>query len=234
MARSTRSKTFPAGAPALAGCLIAAFSFVIGCGSAGAGRSADLTLHEQTAGGSGFGNPFGAAALVAGQRRAEELLVSMGPGAGDDDGPGPYIDRQEERLARIPGIVVERAGDDALLVRFDSDALFNLDSAVFAAGARETLDAVAGVLARYPRTGLVIQGYTGANGSTERNQELSERRARAVYEHFAGHGVAPDRMAAVGYGERDPVVANTTVEGRRLNRRINVLIKASSRQLNAS
>ena len=160
--------------------------------------------------------------MLVGNRRASV------PGGGDEDGAGVYVDREEERLARIPGVTVQRLAEDTLLVRFDSDALFNLDSDAFENGARSTLDEVARVLARYSKTAVVIQGHTDATGDGARNQALSERRARAVMEFFEGRGIEPDRMAAVGYGEREPVAANTTVEGRRLNRRINLVVKGKA------
>jgi len=226
----TRSRWPWRWAPALAGWAIAVL--MVSCASGGAGVSGRPTLNQQTAVGAGFGAGSGTTALSAGQLRADELLAgtaTLGADGGGDEVVGTYIDRQEERLARIPGAVVQRLAEDTLLIRFDSDALFKLGSDAFESGARGTLDDVAKVLARESRTAVVIQGHTCATGEAARNQELSERRAGAVLEFFAGRGVEPDRMVAVGYGERDPVAANTTVEGRRVNRRINLVVKAAAR-----
>ena len=118
--------------------------------------------------------------------------------------------------------------DDILLLKFQSDVLFNIDSAVLDGGARSTLDDVAGVVAEYRKTAVVIQGHTDSTGTEEHNQELSERRAQAVYNHFAGRGIDPQCMAALGFGEGSPAVSNADPGGRRLNRRVEVLLKAKA------
>jgi outer membrane protein OmpA-like peptidoglycan-associated protein len=139
------------------------------------------------------------------------------------------MDHQEEKLARIPGTTVERVGDDALLVKFQSDILFDVDSAVVDSGGRATLDQVAGVLVDYPKTAVVVQGHTDSTGSEEHNLALSERRAKAVANHLIARGVAGGRVSALGMGEGYPVASNGTASGRSLNRRVDVLLKAKAR-----
>ncbi len=149
-------------------------------------------------------------------------------GAAVGTGVGFYMDRQEEKLARIPGTSVERVGEDVLLVRFDSNVLFDPGSAVVNPAGRPTLDKVASVLTEYNKTAVIIQGHTDSSGSEEANQELSERRAEAVGGHLVGRGIAEDRIASVGYGEGYPVASNTTAEGRQQNRRVDILLKAKA------
>ena len=69
---------------------------------------------------------------------------------------------------------------------------------------------------------LDIQGYTDATGSDKRNIALSDRRARAVYQYLAEHGIPLFRMNLLGFGEGQPVADNGTVEGRAENRRVEV------------
>ena len=57
------------------------------------------------------------------------------------------------------------------------------------------------------------------------NQELSERRARAVAGALESNGVERNRIAAKGVGTRFPVASNETEEGRRKNRRVEVTIE---------
>lgn len=56
------------------------------------------------------------------------------------------------------------------------------------------------------------------------NRELSSLRALRVLQYFSNNcGIAPDRLAAFGWGEQKPIYANNTIRTRRLNRRVEVL-----------
>jgi OmpA-OmpF porin, OOP family len=66
----------------------------------------------------------------------------------------------------------------------------------------------------------VIEGHTDSNGSAEYNQDLSERRAKAVREYLVSKGVAGSRLTAEGVGETRPIADNTNAEGRAQNRRV--------------
>ncbi|MCF6281612.1 MAG: flagellar motor protein MotD [Candidatus Polarisedimenticolaceae bacterium] len=58
------------------------------------------------------------------------------------------------------------------------------------------------------------------------NWELSAARAASVVHLFTRFGVEPSRLAAIGYGEYQPIAENSTVEGRSKNRRIALIILA--------
>lgn len=185
------------------------------------------TRRDKTAKGAGIGAAAGAAAaLLMGEDEADDILARAAIGAGVGAGVGAYMDRQEERLARIPGTTVESLGNDKLLVRFDSSVLFDVDSAIVGSSGRGTLDQVADVLSEYDKTAVIVQGHTDSTGSETHNQDLSERRARAVSNHLVGHGVDSVRISAIGYGEGYPVAANDTESGRQQNRRVDILLKA--------
>lgn len=188
------------------------------------------TERDKTRKGAAAGAAAGAlGAILLGETEAEEILAGAAIGAGVGAGVGAYMDRQEERLARIPGTSVERVGRDTLLVHFDSDVLFDVDSAVLDAASRASLDRVASVLVDFPKTAVVIQGHTDSTGSETHNLTLSQRRARAVYGHLVSRGVDPGRMTHVGHGEAYPVASNDTAWGRQQNRRVDILLKAKAR-----
>ena len=65
-----------------------------------------------------------------------------------------------------------------------------------------------------------IVGHNDNVGSDQFNQELSEKRANAVRNFFIVNGIGPDRLTALGMGEKDPIASNETPEGRAINRRI--------------
>jgi outer membrane protein OmpA-like peptidoglycan-associated protein len=188
------------------------------------------TKREKTAKGAGVGAAAGAVgAVLAGKREADEILAGAAIGAVVGAGVGAYMDAQEEKLARIPGTSVERIGDDTLLIHFDSDILFAVDSAVLSGASRSTVDQVAAVIAEYDKTAVVVQGHTDSTGSEEHNQGLSERRAGAVRNYFVGRGIDDARIVALGYGEGEPVADNGTAAGRAQNRRVDVLLKAKAK-----
>jgi OOP family OmpA-OmpF porin len=60
------------------------------------------------------------------------------------------------------------------------------------------------------------------------NQELSERRARAVRNFLISGGVVGRRITAVGLGESDPIASNLSDEGRRRNRRVEFRVHVAS------
>ena len=188
------------------------------------------TSRDKTAKGAGIGAAAGAVlGAVIGEGEADDILKGAAIGAGIGAGVGAYMDRQEEKLARIPGTTVTRVDEDMLEIRFDSDVLFAIDSSTVGADARGTLDQVAGVLAEFPKTAVVVQGHTDSSGSDAYNQSLSERRADAVRDHLASRGVDGARMTAIGYGESAPVADNGTADGRARNRRVTILLKAKAK-----
>lgn len=216
--------------PAVPALIAAALIAVLTAGCATYQPQPRTTQRDKTAKGAGIGAAAGAAAaILRGEDEADEILAGAAIGAAVGGGVGFYLDRQEERLARIPGTTVERVGDNTLLVRFQGDILFPVDSAVIQSGGRATLDQVAGVLVEYPKTAVVVQGHTDATGTEEHNLALSERRAVAVERHLIAGGVAGDRISALGMGEGYPIASNDTEYGREQNRRVEILLRAKAR-----
>lgn len=76
---------------------------------------------------------------------------------------------------------------------------------------------------------LMIEGHTDNvpinNNKYSSNWELSTARAISVVKYFTEVGkITPGRMAAIGYGEYNPIVDNSTEKNRAVNRRVNLLI----------
>lgn len=71
-----------------------------------------------------------------------------------------------------------------------------------------------------PSLKVEIQGHTDSYGSDAYNQNLSERRAKAIKNELIKRGIDGNRMSPVGYGESQPAETNETEEGRAYNRRV--------------
>lgn len=83
-----------------------------------------------------------------------------------------------------------------------------------------TLDRLAGIVKACPTARISIAGHTDSQGLEERNQLLSERRAKSVADYLIQKGVEQQRLSAAGYGETKPLAPNDTPEGMAQNRRI--------------
>jgi outer membrane protein OmpA-like peptidoglycan-associated protein len=68
-----------------------------------------------------------------------------------------------------------------------------------------------------------IEGNTDSLGDRALNQDLSERRARAIVDYLVQRGVPAQRLIARGNGAANPVAPNNTPEGRAQNRRTDIL-----------
>lgn len=74
---------------------------------------------------------------------------------------------------------------------------------------------------------VVIEGHTDSTGSLAINEQLSKKRAEAVRQYFIANGtLSEDKVTAIGYGAERPLSPNDTPQGRAINRRIDVVIKA--------
>ncbi|MBW2255934.1 MAG: OmpA family protein [Deltaproteobacteria bacterium] len=103
--------------------------------------------------------------------------------------------------------------------------LFDLDHATLLPEGLAVLAEVAQVLHEHPGIlRLEVQGHTDDTGGTTYNQELSERRARAVRQALIDRGIAPERLEANGYGMTRPVSPNVDLVSRAANRRVEFVI----------
>ena len=144
------------------------------------------------------------------------------------------IQRQVERalgpMIMSDQVTVTREGL-WLEVNIRSDVLFASGSAALSTPAREAIDQLATVLRELPNE-LRIEGHTDnqpiASALFPSNWELSGARAASVIRLLEGRGVDPRRMAAIGFGDKRPVADNATPAGRSTNRRVMLVILATS------
>jgi len=86
------------------------------------------------------------------------------------------------------------------------------------------LDRVVTILQADTTLRLRIEGHTDSEGTDERNQSLSTRRARAVYKYLVSQGISASRMEYAAYGSKRPLASNETPEGMAQNRRVDMML----------
>lgn len=130
------------------------------------------------------------------------------------------------------GLVRVRRGENFLAVEIQSDLLFASGVSTPSATALGTIRQLAGVLRKAPNA-VRVEGYTDnqpiRTAQFRSNWDLSAERATNVVYELIDSGIAPERLASMGYGEYQPIADNGTVAGRSANRRVELVILASSR-----
>lgn len=113
-----------------------------------------------------------------------------------------------------------RVGESMLL----ANVFFEIDSWLLKKESMKELNNLLLLLSENKDIVVEIGGYTDATGTDEHNQILSEKRAMSVVNYLIEKGIAGERLKYKGYGNTSPRGDNITTEGRRLNRRTEVLI----------
>ena len=149
---------------------------------------------------------------------------------------GRKMDKQKKELeASVKDAKIESVNDgQAIRVTFDSGILFATSSASLSAASQATLQKFAANLKENSDTDLLIVGHTDNTGSDRINNPLSYNRAASVRTFLLSQGVAETRMKVEGKGSTEPVADNSTVAGRRDNRRVEVYILPSKDMVKAA
>lgn len=146
-----------------------------------------------------------ASGAMAGVAGADTATVETGESAE----PAPVAARQVDQCR-----VVKRAVPG---IEFASG------SAEFDASSENLLVQVAAALARAPDILVEVVGHTDSQGDAAYNQNLSEQRAKTVRDFLAAQPGVMTQISWRGAGEAEPLVANTTADGRMQNRRIELV-----------
>ncbi|HVT03410.1 MAG TPA: OmpA family protein [Thermoanaerobaculia bacterium] len=170
-----------------------------------------------------------AGAIVGNQSGNPETGAVVGAAAGAAIGGtvGHRMDQQQRELQQIQGVEVNRTANDELNVVLKNDVLFDTGSYALRSESRSTLSEMGRVFNRYSDSTITVEGHTDSVGSDDMNQTLSERRASSVRSYLVNEGVPSSRIIAHGYGETQPKASNNTPEGRQLNRRVEIHVKAN-------
>ncbi|MGH7827100.1 MAG: OmpA family protein [Candidatus Binatia bacterium] len=223
---------------------------LLGFGLVSASCSRPLTTREKGAGigalggaaaggiiGSAVGHPgagaaiggalgLGTGALVGDQLQGQELKQAEQQKA---------LDQQRAEIAKNQALIDElkrrnieaRETSRGVMVNLPS-VDFQFDSADLTADGRGRINQIASIVNRdAPNRRIVVEGHASRESAAQEdyNQRLSERRAQTVADSLERQGVNGSHISARGLGTRSPIASNESEEGRRQNRRVEVIIE---------
>lgn len=118
------------------------------------------------------------------------------------------------------GLEPIRAGAKIILknIFFDTDK-FNLKDE-----SKVELDKLIQLLTTNATVKIEIGGHTDNTGDAQKNQQLSNNRAKSVYDYLIANKIPAQRLTYKGYGATEPIADNNTPEGKAQNRRTEIKI----------
>jgi len=105
-----------------------------------------------------------------------------------------------------------------------ADVLFETGKFALSQDAQLKLAKLSGIIQAHPGLNLAIEGHTDTTGTADFNMKLSQQRGDAVREFLISQGLSPDIITAKGMGQDNPVADNSTAAGRKLNRRVEIIV----------
>lgn len=118
--------------------------------------------------------------------------------------------------------VEERGGK--VYVSLSQNLLFASGSKTLNSNGTNVLGQVAQALRQQPDINITVEGHTDTDGSASLNWDLSTARATTVAQRLIQGGVNPSQVTAAGRGQFQPIGDNSTIEGKALNRRTEIIL----------
>ncbi len=132
----------------------------------------------------------------------------------------------KQLAAQFEGMDVNISEDERGLIITLPTVYFDFDSSNLKASSRDKIAQIASVLnhKRAKNRNIEIEGHSDNIGDPNYNLTLSAERAEVVLKELAFSNIDETRMASTGKGETSPVADNSTSEGRRTNRRVEIIV----------
>jgi len=146
----------------------------------------------------------------------------------DNDGIVDSVDK----CPNVPGVEsndgcpyeeIEIGTTDANLNIVSKGILFNSGNANLSQDSYPVLIKVVEMMKQYPEAKFKIEGHADSLGRYDSNKRLSQTRANAVRNYLISSGIPAEKLEVEAFGETKPIASNLTKEGRRLNRRVEII-----------
>ena len=186
--------------------------------------------------GAGGGAAVGAVIGAIAGNTAVGAVIGGAVGAGTGAIIGKKMDKAKKEAEAVKSAQVETITDanglEAIKVTFDSGILFATNKADLNATSKASLTQFAEVLKENKDMDIAIFGHTDNTGTDAVNNPLSKNRAQSVSKFLKSQGVASSQIKTIdGQGSKNPVADNSTAEGRKQNRRVEVYMYASEQMI---
>ncbi len=186
--------------------------------------------------GAGGGAAVGAVIGAIAGNTAVGAVIGTAVGAGTGAIIGKKMDKAKKEAEAVKSAQVQTITDanglEAIKVTFDSGILFATNKADLNAESKASLTQFAQVLKENSDMDIAIFGHTDNTGTDAVNNPLSKNRAQSVSKFLKAQGVAASQIKTIdGQGSKNPVADNSTAEGRKQNRRVEVYMYASEQMI---
>ena len=186
--------------------------------------------------GAGGGAAVGAVIGAIAGNTAVGAAIGTAVGAGTGAIIGHKMDKAKKEAEAVKNAQVETITDanglEAIKVTFDSGILFATNKADLNDTSKASLTQFAEVLKENKDMDIAIFGHTDNTGTDAVNNPLSKNRAQSVSKFLKSQGVASSQIKTIdGQGSKNPVADNSTAEGRKQNRRVEVYMYASEQMI---
>ena len=150
----------------------------------------------------------------------DQAGLSKFAGCPDRDNDG--VPDNKDKCPQIAGTIVNNGCPTDTGVLVNETVYYNTDDYIVIASYNQLLNKIAETLLDNPGIRVDVDGHTDARESVEYNLALSEKRADYVIKFFVGRKIDPNRLVKHFYGKSRPVADNSTEEGMKLNRRVEI------------
>ena len=114
--------------------------------------------------------------------------------------------------------------DDGCAISLNLGVNFQYNSDKIEVHSNQNIEKFADFIKKNSNYELNIIGHTSTVGDADFNKKLSQKRAKAVKLALIEMGVQPEKMTTEGRGEEDPLVDDSTPDGKLINRRVEIEI----------
>lgn len=159
--------------------------------------------------------------------RVQADLEAQRSAAAATDAIRQQMELRQQLLAQLNAVLQTKDTPRGLVVTM-ADILFATGKHDLAPGARESLAKLSGILLAHPGLKLAIEGHTDSTGSEDFNMKLSSQRADTVRQYLISQGLSPDSITSQGLGMANPVADNNTADGRKQNRRVEIIVSGEA------
>lgn len=141
---------------------------------------------------------------------------------------GVEVDSHGCPLEKETIVILQPAVIESLVLSGDTNFEFNKSKLL--PNAYTALDGLVITMKANPNFTWEIGGHTDGIGSDSYNKNLSRQRAQSVVDYLLSKGVERKNLHIVGYGKDNPIATNDTVEGRSMNRRVEIKVLSKDKK----